>query len=204
MGDRVTILHLTPGEGGNPNMAPDAYGRQKRREAEESAKILGAEALFAPYRDGELPASEDVKRHVAGIVRAIEPTHIITHWRNSMHRDHATAHVVVNDALLLASLESIETGHPVHRGVRGVYYTENWEDPEGFKPYLYIDTTGEMEVWREAVTRYQFIKGGISTFPYLDYYTALARVRGAEAGTTYAVSFDVDSFAKKQTLQTLP
>jgi LmbE family N-acetylglucosaminyl deacetylase len=204
MGDRVTILHLTPGEGGNPNMTPTAYGEQKRREAEASANVLGAEVLFAPYRDGELPASEEVKRYVAGIVRIIKPTHIITHWRSSLHRDHATAHVVVNDALLLASLQSVETGHPVHRGVQGIFYTENWEDPEGFKPYLYIDTTDVMEVWKEAATRYQFIKGGISSFPYLDYYTALARVRGAEAGTTYAVAFDVDSFARKRTLQTLP
>lgn len=204
MGDRVTILHLTLGEGGNPRMTPAEYGAQKRREAESAAKILGAEALFAPYRDGELPGSEDVKRYVAGIVRTTKPTHILTHWRSSLHRDHATTHVVVNDALLLASLQSVETGRPVHRGVRGIFYTENWEDPEGFKPYVYIDTTNEMELWKKAVTQYQFIKGGISTFPYLDYYAALARVRGAEAGTTYAVAFDVDSFAKKQTLPSLP
>jgi LmbE family N-acetylglucosaminyl deacetylase len=204
MGDRVVILHLTLGEGGNPRMSPAEYGAQKRREAEAAAEIIGAEPLFGSYRDGELPGSEEVKRHVAGIVRTIKPTHIITHWRNSMHRDHATTHGVVNDALLLASLESVETGYPVHRGVQGVFYTENWEDPEGFRPYLYVDTTNEMELWKNAATQYQFIKGGISSFPYLDYYAALARVRGAEAGATYAVAFDVDSFAKKQTVQALP
>ena len=204
LGDRVTILHLTLGEGGNPHMAPAEYGAQKRGEAETSAEIIGAEALFAPYRDGELPDSEEVKRYVAGIIRATKPTHVLTHWRSSLHRDHATTHVVVNDALLLASLQGVETGHSVHRGIQGVFYTENWEDPEGFRPYIYIDTTREMELWKEAVTQYQFIKGGISSFPYLDYYTALARVRGAEAGTTYAVAFDVDSFAKKQTLPALP
>jgi LmbE family N-acetylglucosaminyl deacetylase len=204
MGDRVAILHLTLGEGGNPQMAPSEYGLQKRREAESAAKIIGAEPLFAPYRDGELPASEDVKHYVAGIIRTVHPTHIITHWRNSLHRDHATTHVVVNDALLLASLQSVETGHPVHRGVCGIYYTENWEDPEGFRPYLYVDSTAEMELWKEAVTQYQFIQGGIASFPYLDYYMALARVRGAEAGTTFAVTFDVDSFAKRQTLSALP
>ncbi len=204
IGDRVVILHLTLGEGGNPRITPAEYGAQKRREAAASAKIIGAEALFAPYRDGELPGSEEVKRYVAGIVRTIKPTHILTHWRSSLHRDHAMTNVVVNDALLLASLQSIETGQPVHSGVQRVYYTENWEDPEGFKPYLYIDTTNEMELWKEAVVQYQFIKGGISSFPYLDYYSALARVRGAEAGTTYAVAFDVDSYAKRQILPALP
>jgi LmbE family N-acetylglucosaminyl deacetylase len=203
-GDRVTILHLTLGEGGNPRMTPADYGEQKRREAEDAARIIGAEPLFAPYRDGELPATEEVKRYVAGVVRTVRPSHVITHWRHSMHRDHATAHIVVNDALLLASLQAVETGQPVHRGVQGIYYTENWEDPEGFHPFLYIDTSNELEIWREAVTKYQFIKGGISSFPYLDYYASLARVRGAEAGSTYAVAFDVDSHAKRRTLPTLP
>jgi LmbE family N-acetylglucosaminyl deacetylase len=203
-GDRVTILHLTLGEGGNPRMTPADYGDQKRREAEDAARIIGAEPLFAPYRDGELPATEEVKRYVAGVVRSVRPSHVITHWRHSMHRDHATTHIVVNDALLLASLQAVETGQPVHRGVQGVYYTENWEDPEGFNPFLYIDTSNELEIWKEAVTKYQFIRGGISSFPYLDYYASLARVRGAEAGSTYAVAFDVDSHAKRRTLPTLP
>jgi len=203
-GDRVTILHLTLGEGGNPRMTPADYGDQKRREAEDAARIIGAEPLFAPYRDGELPATEEVKRYVAGVVRSVRPSHVITHWRHSMHRDHATTHIVVNDALLLASLQAVETGQPVHRGVQGVYYTENWEDPEGFNPFIYIDTSNELEIWKEAVTKYQFIRGGISSFPYLDYYASLARVRGAEAGSTYAVAFDVDSHAKRRTLPTLP
>ena len=33
LGDRVTLLHLTLGEGGNPKLAPQTYGEQKRREA---------------------------------------------------------------------------------------------------------------------------------------------------------------------------
>lgn len=32
-GDRVVLLHLTLGEGGNPRRSPAAYGAQKRREA---------------------------------------------------------------------------------------------------------------------------------------------------------------------------
>src|SRR5687767_11084713 len=42
-GDRVVLLHLTLGEGGNPKVAPDDYGKQKRREAAEAAAALGTE-----------------------------------------------------------------------------------------------------------------------------------------------------------------
>ena len=204
LGDRIAILHLTLGEGGNPNMAPQAYGGQKRREAEAAARIIGAQPIFAPYRDGELPNTEEVRRYVADVIREVKPTHIITHWRNSIHKDHAATHAIVNDAVLLASLEGVVTTHPRHREVRAIYYAENWEDPEDFKPYLYVDVSSELEAWREAVTQYQFIKGGISSFSYLEYYEALARVRGAEAGTRYAVAFDVDPFEKKRVVDLLP
>jgi LmbE family N-acetylglucosaminyl deacetylase len=202
-GDRVVLLHLTPGEGGNPRLAPAAYGAQKRREAETVARAMGAEVLFGPYRDGELPVSDETRLFVAGVIRQVKPTHVITHWRTSIHKDHVAAHQLTMDAVLLASLEAVETGHDRHRGVRGIYYTENWEDPEGFSPYMLVDVSTELEAWRSWVTGYEFIKGGISTFAYLDYYTALARVRGAVAGTTYAVAFDVDPFEKKRVVKEL-
>lgn len=204
LGDRIAILHLTLGEGGNPTMSPKTYGEQKRREAEAAAKIIGAEAIFAPYSDGELPNTEDVRRYVADVIRQVKPTHIITHWRTSIHKDHSATHAIVSDAVLLASLEGVVTDHPRHRGIQAIYYTENWEDPENFKPYLYVDISAELEAWKRAVTQYQFIKGGISSFPYLDYYEALARVRGAEAGKRYAVAFDIDPFEKKRVVDVLP
>lgn len=203
-GDRVVMLHLTLGEGGNPRMAPAAYGEQKRREAEAIAKAMGAGVVFGPYRDGELPVSDEARLYVADVIRSVQPTHIITHWRTSIHKDHAAAHLLTMDAVLLASLEGVQTGHERHRGVRAICFTENWEDPEGFTPYMMVDVSNELEAWRSWVGTYEFIRGGISSFAYLDYYTALARVRGAVAGTTYAVAFDVDPFEKKKLVGELP
>lgn len=204
LGDRTAILHLTLGEGGNPKMSPQAYGEQKRREALEAAKALGAEVYFGPYRDGELPNDEAARRYVAEVIRQVRPTHVITHWKNSIHRDHSNTWAIVNDAVLLASLEGVKTDHPRWRGVRGVYYAENWEDPEGFQPYIFIDVSEDLAAWKAAVEKYEFIRGGISAFPYLDYYEALARVRGAVAGCRYAVALDVDGFSKKRVLESLP
>ncbi len=204
LGDRIAILHLTLGEGSNPRMTPAAYGEQKRKEALSAAKVLGADVIFGPYKDGELPASDEPARYVANVIRQVKPTHILTHWRNSLHKDHTAAHRIVNDAVLLASLEGFVTEHPRHRGVRGVYYAENWEDAEEFKPYLYVDVTGELEEWKRCVTQYEFIRGGISSFPYLDYYEALARIRGAESGRRHAVAFDVDPWSKRRVIDSLP
>ena len=62
LGDRVVMLHLTLGEGGNPKLSPAAYGEQKKREALAAAKALGAEVLFGPWKDGELRDTEEAAR----------------------------------------------------------------------------------------------------------------------------------------------
>lgn len=204
LGDRVAILHLTLGEGGNPKMSPAAYGEQKKREALAAAQALGAEALFGPWKDGELRDTEEAARFVADVIRQVKPTHVVTHWRASLHPDHEAAHRIVNAAVLLASLEGFASAHPRHRGLRGVYYADNWEDAEGFRPYLYVDVSEDLAAWKAAVSAYEFIRGGISTFPYLEYYEALARVRGAVAGKRFAVALEVDAFAKRRVLDSLP
>lgn len=196
-GDRVVILHLTAGEGGNPKLDAKTYGEQKRREAVEVARILGAEVLFGPYRDGSLSDDEAAREYVAGVIRDVKPTHIITHWKNSIHKDHAAASAVARDAVLLASLSG-------WRGVRSVWYAENWEDAEGFTPYIYVDVSGAMPKWREAVTKYEFVGGSISSFRYLDYYTALATIRGAEARRGDAVAFDIEPYGKRRVLDGVP
>jgi len=203
-GDRVVMLHLTLGEGGNPALTPEKYGEQKRREAEAAAKILGAEVIFGPYKDGEIPNDESVRRYVNDVIRQVKPTHIITHWKNSIHKDHTYTHAIVTDAVLLASLEGVESEYPRHRGVRGVYFTENWEDMEGYTPYIFVDVTETLPVWQEAVKQYEFIGGDISAFPYYDYYTSLARVRGALARATYAVTFTISEFGKRRNFDMLP
>jgi LmbE family N-acetylglucosaminyl deacetylase len=204
LGDRVVMLHLTLGEGGNPKMTPAAYGEQKKREALAAAQALGAEALFGPWKDGELRDTEEAARWVAGAIRQVKPTHVITHWKASLHPDHEAAHRIVAAAVLLASLEGFESAHARHRGVRGVYYADNWEDAEGFSPYLYVDVTEDLAAWKAAVTSYEFIRGGISSFPYLEYYEALARVRGAVCGKRFAVALEVDAFGKRRVLDALP
>jgi len=203
-GDRVVMLHLNLGEGGNPDLSPQKYGEQKRREAKAAADILGAEVIFGPYKDGQIPDDEEARLYVQDIIRQVQPTHIITHWKNSIHRDHRNTHAIVTDAVLLASLEGVESEYPRHRGIRGVYYTENWEDMEEYAPYIFVDVTETFSVWKEAVKQYEFIGGDISPFPYLDYYTSLARVRGALARVTYAVTFNIDEFGKRRNYDMLP
>ena len=203
-GDRVVFLHLTLGEGGNPRLTPAAYGEQKRREALAVAADLGAEVIFAPYKDGELPNDDATRRYVADVIRQVRPTLVITHWKESFHKDHANTSAVVQDAVLLASLPGVVLAHPAWRGVRAVWYTDNWEDAPNFVPFVYVKVSDALEGWRAAVSKYEFARGAIANFPYVDYYTALATVRGAVVYKGQAVAFGVSPESQRRVLDSLP
>ena len=203
-GDRVVLLHMTLGEGGNPKLSPAEYGAQKKREALAVAKALGAEVIFAPYRDGELPNDEATRRYVAEVIRQVKPTLVFTHWKESIHKDHSTTSAVVQDAVLLASLAGVVTEHPAHRGIRGVWYADNWEDASNFTPYVFVKVSGAVPAWKAAVEQYEFARGIISGFAYIDYYTALATVRGAIARKGEAIAFGVDPGSQRRILDSLP
>jgi len=169
------------------------------------ARAMGIEVILGPYQDGRVEVNDGSRRYLAEIIRTVKPTHVITHWKNSFHKDHEAAFRITSDAVLMAALPGVQSESPPHRGIRGIYYTENWEDETLFSPYLIIQISQEdMEKWREAVARYEFVSGGISGFRYLDYYEALARVRGLRNGHEFAVAFDVDEYTKRRPLNELP
>ena len=62
-----------------------------------------------------------------------------------------------------------------------MYYSENWEDMDGFIPEVYQEVTSEdIALWEEMCSQYALFRGGVSTFRYRDYYRAMAQVRGCE------------------------
>jgi len=203
-GTRVVILDLTLGEKGHPKLSAEEYAAQKRREATAVASALGAELEIGPYRDAELPDNEEARRFVAGVIRRVKPTLVLTHWKESMHRDHSATSAIVRDAVLLAALPGVEgvPGAP-HRGV-SVWYAENWEDATGFSPYIYvgIDSTS-WNRWRAAVSNYAFARGETG-FPYIEYYDALGKVRGIEARKARAITFNVEPEGKRRVLDAIP
>ncbi len=203
LGDRVVILHMTLGEAGDPYLSPEKYAVQKRQEAEASAKALGAEVIIGPYPDAMLPNNEEARRFVADVIRQVQPTYVITHWKNSFHKDHRNTSAIVTDAVLMAELEAVKTDHPPYRGVRGVFYADNWEDSDGFHPYIYIDVSDVFDQWKGAIREYQMVRGGVSPFAYFDYYTSHLAEEGALVGRKYAASLDVDESAKRQVLDSL-
>lgn len=188
-GDKIVTLALTAGERGVPaDQDVNEYRAQKVREAHAFAEMLGGEAIVFDYEDGEVPDNDEIRLQVADVIRRVKPNIIITHWKNSMHKDHATTHRIVNDARFYAALRTLERELPAHFAAK-LYYGENWEDAVDYVPYVYVDFNDEaFDLWIKALSLHWFVTGSKS-FAYMDYYQALARVRGCEARKKYAETF---------------
>jgi len=185
-GHKITIVHLSPGEKGHRTLPPEEYAKQKIEEARKAAALLGADVRFLPYKDAEIPVNDEIKWAVADIIREVKPDVIVTHWKGSIHKDHTACHYIVEDALFYAALPAFKRALPAH-GVRAVYYSENWEDMQDFQVDTYVDVTEAFDLWLEVCNQYELLRGGISSFRYMDYYKALATLRGCLAGYKYAV-----------------
>lgn len=191
VGHRVTLVHLTLGGRGYPAISEQAYTEQKRAEAELAAQRLGADLVILPYVDGDLPVSDEAKLRVADLIRARRPTHIITHWQNSIHKDHRAAFQIVREAMFYAALPSIVRENPAWEAM-GPYLAENWEDVPGYTPQIYFDISLVYDRWIEATKSYQLFRGGVSGFDYIRYYEALTALHGAEAGFRAAQTLSLD------------
>lgn len=184
-GHKASIVHLTAGEKGHKTLSPEEYARQKRKEAQAAAEVLGADVYFLPYKDAELPVNDQVKFELADLIRQVKPTIILTHWKESIHKDHTNTSLIAEDARFYAALPAIKRELPAH-GAWGFFYCENWEDPYGYEPDIYVDISDVFDVYVEAMNQYELFRGGISSFRYIDYYKALAVMRGCLANCQYA------------------
>ena len=97
----------------------------------------------------------------------------------------------------MAAIRHFEVdGLPPLRGCR-MYYADNWEDPEGFSPYIYVDVSDVFDEFEQAFKCFA-IGRGEGGYPYWDWYQARTRIHGIARGVQHAQAFAIDDFGKHQ------
>src|SRR5689334_1238055 len=85
-GDSVTLLVMTPGEGG------PQHRKSRVAEQEEAARVLNADLLWGGFRDGAVPTSVETVDAIEAAIDSVKPDIIYTHTLDDSHQDHrATA-----------------------------------------------------------------------------------------------------------------
>ena len=185
-GGEGVFLSLSLGERGSARIAPAEYGRLQRQAAESAARLLGAQAEFLTYPDGEVATTEEAKFAVCDLIRQYRPRVIVTHWRGSWHKDHVACFEVVNDAIFYAGLPAVARKQAAHAAGK-LFFADNWEDAQGFSADTFLDISPVYERWIEACGAFPMWRGE-NGFRYNDYYSSLAVARGCLCGFRHAVA----------------
>ena len=203
MGDRVITIDLTAGERGAPDGVSSSEFREKNiASAAAFMKELGGESIVLDYQDGELMPGQALEMRLARILRAKKATAVLSHWRNSLHKDHVAAHEITKNAVFFASLPTFELDGEPPAPISKTLYCENWEDAEEFSPYFYIDVTETFPLWEKAIKHLWLAENSIS-FKYFRYYSALSIVRGAVIKKDHASCFGTTAFGMRQIIESI-
>lgn len=186
LGGRGTFVSLSLGERGSASIPAAQYGPMQQGASHRAAERLGAQTALLAYPDGEIPVSEEAKFAVCDLIRQYKPAIVITHWKGSWHKDHRACHEIVVDAVFYAGLPAITRRDPAHP-VSKVFYADNWEDAEGFRPDIYLDVTPVFDRWYEACGLFPMWRGE-NGFRYNDYYRSRAIETGCLGGAQQAVA----------------
>ncbi len=147
-GQRTGVLDLTAGE-----MGSSGTRESRAREAAAAAEVMGlAVRRCAGLPDAALCNDVNSRHVVAGIIRALRPGVIVTHWTRGRHPDHRAAAELVRDASFLAGLRKLPAEGEPHRPEKVVYALAFHEDP--VKPTFVVDITDQMERKIEALSAY--------------------------------------------------
>lgn len=187
-GYKTGIIYLTEGEmgtGGNRTL--------RRREADEAARIMGADILKRfNWGDTKLTDTYEKRVAIARLMRRFKPRIVFApHWdgftgRRQSHPDHlATGRIVIN-AANLASLAKLAGPHELHR-VSAIYH---YFMPSGVNPSFVVNITDQFERWMAALSAHksQFLNPNKSR-NYLWSLETMARSFGARIGVKYGQGF---------------
>lgn len=180
-GERVRILCLSYGERGESASAwragktLDQIKQQRRDEAGNAARTLGAEIEFLDAGDYPLRATDELTDQLVRQFREVNPSVVLTHTlADPYNDDHRTAGQLALKARILAQAAGYPApGEPT--GAPPVFLFEPHQ-PEmcGFTPHVLLDITPVFSAKREAMEC-------MGAQQHLwEYYTDLAKRRGTQ------------------------
>ena len=189
-GKEVIYLCLTDGSMGthDENLNAHELALIRRREEEESAKMLGVNKIvWLDYKDTELSYTVEVRNQIIKVLRRERPDVVFAPdpWLPyEAHPDHVTAGRLALEAVLFSPLPNVArsdlyVGLKPHRvELVGLYYTA--------KPNYFVDITDVIELKLKAVRAHK------SQFPddvwdiWEPFLRTVALYYGKKAGTKYA------------------
>lgn len=207
-GHSVVITHLCNGALGG-KIAKEELARLRQQEANNAARVIGAEYLPPLYEDLSLYPDKAAREAVAKIICHARPDLIITHPPNDYAPDHNITSQLVFDASFLATLPNFaaENGIEAHQMLTPVFYMDSVLGLD-FEPTYWIDISDTFELKQRMLECHESQVKWLKEWRNSDlvaHMQAQARYRGMQCGVEYAEVFRSLTVARRvRALQTLP
>jgi len=190
-GAKVSMAVATDGAAGHMVIPPKELAEIRHSEAENSAKVIGADFYWLGYGDEMI--FEDLKTRMVFVelIRKAKPDLIITHNPGDYHPDHKAVSRLVFDASFTSGLKNIETESPYHPGVQPLVYLDS-VNGANFIPTEFVDVSETFEVKRQMLQCFESQVKWLRDHDNVDFLYMVevaTRARGYQCGVEFAEAF---------------
>lgn len=182
-GYRIRVICLSFGERGESGklwkkegMTLERVKEERRREAEDAARVLGCEVVFLDVGDYPIQADTDVLFTLVEHYRELQPSFVLTHSTADPYNfDHPEVSRLTQHARIVAQAHGHEPGQGV-LGAPPVFLFEPHQPEQcGWRPDVFLDIGPVWQRKRQAFER-------MAAQEHLwEYYTRVALQRGVQA-----------------------
>lgn len=139
-GDHVTIMVATNGNVGSPTLGKDEIAAVRKREAEASAALIGADFIWLNYDDEFLFHNRESRMTFINAIRKANPDVMFVHSSNDYHPDHRICSEIAVDCRIPVTVPLIVTEFPHMEKIPHVFLMDNIGGV-AFEPEAYVDIT---------------------------------------------------------------
>ena len=142
MGYAVKFVSVTNGDAGHQETGGGILANRRLAEAKEAGKRFGVEYDVLPNHDGELVPSLDVRLQVIRKIREWNADIVFAPRPNDYHPDHRYTGILVQDAAYMVGVPNVAADTPpLKKNPVFVYFQDNFQRPNPFRPDVAIDIT---------------------------------------------------------------
>lgn len=191
-GHHVTACHITNGDLGHVEIEPPELRVIRNKEAENAAKVIGAEAVTLDTGDLTVDSmNEELNRELLRIIRDVKPDLIISHTPQDYMRDHVETGAMAFRTSFQATVKHKYPAYSATARVAPLYYMDTLAGVN-FNPTEYVDISEVIELKLEALACHEsqivWMKDhdGID---FIDFVRTCSKFRGLQCGVEYAEGF---------------
>ncbi|MBN1900139.1 PIG-L family deacetylase [Candidatus Sumerlaeota bacterium] len=192
-GHEIFLAHLCDGGKGHTTIPSGELKEIRKREAEQSAELLGAEIFHGEFPDLELYVNEASIKTGVNLIRRFKPDVLITHSLRDYQSDHRNTAQVMIDASYPASLPHYNCEYEAHPVSYPIFFMDCLAGID-FLPSEYVDISDEMELKKKMLLCHESQRRWLQEHHVIDYIELMKKLsafRGMQCGVKYAEGFQM-------------